>query len=246
MRSHWRTRGLPIRARVVRYVNSCATLSLCAPLCVRYGFPEKSGGWSMVGLGNVPRTFANAGAYVSSFQPLLLDEARCALAQSAEIAQRDLGVQLMPVGPSPAMFVMQDPDLTVLKTALPAHPAHPAHPHIPLSHRVLMACLDCTTTHGLQVGEHSASFSFVDIYASSQVDEPGGGGGRGGGSAGGGAGGGGRHGLAPLSSLAATGGFNDGRANAKRRPCYSLLKLCERAASSEFLLLSFHTARQVR
>jgi hypothetical protein len=192
----------------------------------------------MVGLGSVPRTFTNAGAYVSSFQPLLLDEARCALAQSAEIAQRDLGVQLMPVGPT--LFVMQDPDLTTLNTA------HLAHPHIPLSHRVLMACLDCTTTHGLQVGEHSVTFSFVDVYGSFQVDEPGGGGGRGGGSAGGGAGGGGRHGLAPLSSLAGSGGFNDGRANAKRRPCYSLLKLCERAASSEFLLLSFHTARQVR
>jgi hypothetical protein len=108
----------------------------------------------MVGLGNVPRTFANAGAYVSSFQPLLLDEARCALAQSAEIAQRDLGVQLMPVGPSPALFVMQDPDLTALKTA----PAHPAHPRIPLSHLVFMACLDCATTRGVQPGEHSTSF----------------------------------------------------------------------------------------
>ena len=97
----------------------------------------------MVGLGNVPRTFANAGAYVSSFQPLLLDEARCALAQSAEIAQRDLGVQLMPVGPSRAvchaglrthhavLHFLLGPTLALL------------HPTLTFSARV-----DCTTTNG--------------------------------------------------------------------------------------------------
>lgn len=128
------------------------------------------------------------------------------------------------------------------RTSLPAG----AHPRTPAPHAHFFGAPGLHDNKRLQLGEHSVTFSFVDVYGSFQVDEPGGGGGRGGGSAGGGAGGGGRHGLAPLSSLAATGGFNDGRATAKRRPCYSLLKLCERAASSEFLLLSFHTARQVR
>ncbi len=69
----------------------------CFSLLVLYLPTEKSGGWSMVGLQKLARSFPSAAAYVSSFQPLLMEETRSALAQSAESAQRDLGVQLIPV-----------------------------------------------------------------------------------------------------------------------------------------------------
>ena len=44
----------------------------------------------------MPLTFESPDAHICAFQPLLLEETRAMLAQSAEEAQRDLQVQLAP------------------------------------------------------------------------------------------------------------------------------------------------------